>query len=258
MDVLDKYTKVPNTVIETMSILSGSTFKVLLWIVRQTVGYGKKSDGISISQLSKRTGVSQRHVHRSINELKELKIIKITHTTSKHGGSSYNRYSINLKAINTLVTSCHRGSDTMTQGLVTSCHTQKTIIQKKREKDFFSFSEKTIEAYINYLLNTENVKNKVAYSVKIKKQIRANDFATLEALQKWLPVYKAETFYKRYKQQLLDMPIKDGETLKGELSSIEFKDQAYIVRICDPETYKSHSIKFNQLEEIELFIKGEK
>ena len=258
MDVLDKYTKVPNTVIETMSILSGSTFKVLLWIVRQTVGYGKKSDGISISQLSKHTGVSPRQINNSINELKELKFISIIHQKSNDGGNSYNRYSINLKAITTHMQKVHKGNAENAQGPMQKVHTQKTIIQKKREKDFFSFSEETVEAYINYLLNTENVKNKTAYSVKIKKQIRANDMATVEALKKWLPLHKAEMFYKRYKHQDMEIHIKDGETLKGELSSIEFRDQKYIARIYDPETYKSHSIKFNQLEEIESLIKGEK
>jgi len=228
-------------------------FTLAMILLNQTIGFKKKSDGISLSQWMQRSGLSKNKVIKTLESLKEKKYIKKKRQNTQKQGNSYSRYWL------TLVPDVNKACTSDEQGLVPDVNTQViNNTSNKREKDFFYFSEETVEAYINHLLNTEDVKNKVAYSVKIKKQIRANDFATLEALKKWLPVYKAEAFYKRYKQQQLEIPIKDGETLKGELSSIEFKDQAYIVRICDPETYKSHSIKFNQLEEIELFIKGEK
>jgi phage replication O-like protein O len=100
---MDNFTKTPNACFEMMVILTGSEFKLFMHIVRQTIGYGKKSDGISISQFVANTGVSSRQVSVSIEKLKEYKVIIVKRQTLKSGGKSYNRYSLSAKGINTLV-----------------------------------------------------------------------------------------------------------------------------------------------------------
>lgn len=228
-------------------------FVLAMILLNQTIGFKKKSDGISLSQWVQRSGLSKNKVIKTLESLKEKKFIKKKRQNTTKQGNHYSRYWL------TLVPEVNKACPSDEQGLVPEVNTQViNNTSNKREKDIFSFSEETIESYIEYLLNTEDVKNKVAYSVKIKKQIRTNDIATLEALKKWLPVYKAETFYKRYKQQHMEIPITGGKILKGELSSIEWKNQRYVVRLYDRVTYKNHQIHVNQLEEIELCIKGEK
>ena len=115
-EILDNFTKTPNVIFVIMKFTSGSEYKILVHIVRQTIGYKKKSDGISLSQFVEATGVSKMQVTRAIKILKELKLIIVTRQTSKSGGKSYNRYAINLKGLNTLVTKCDKGSNKMWQG----------------------------------------------------------------------------------------------------------------------------------------------
>ena len=137
--IVDDYTKTPNACFIIMIFMTGSAYKVFMHIIRQTIGYHKKSDGISISQFVENTGVSAKQVNTAIKQLKELKVITVKSQTLKSGGKSYNRYSLNMRGITTLVKKLHKGS-------VKSTHIkenrQNTIEQKKRERGehlFFFF-----------------------------------------------------------------------------------------------------------------------
>lgn len=103
-------TQIPDVLLDMwMAELSGSEFKVLLYIARRTYGFGKEWDTISLNQISngikKRdgtvldygTGVSRASVIRALNTL-ESKSIIIRQTNRRGDSREYdeNTYSINL------------------------------------------------------------------------------------------------------------------------------------------------------------------
>lgn len=57
------YTQVPNIVLDSLSdFKSEAELKVVLTVIRQTLGWHKKSDKLSISQLQKKTGMARASV----------------------------------------------------------------------------------------------------------------------------------------------------------------------------------------------------
>ncbi len=67
--------------------LSGSEFRVLLFTIRKTYGFAKKQDWISLSQYALGTGLSRRHVIRTLNRL----VVNRTLLKSENG----HKYGIN-------------------------------------------------------------------------------------------------------------------------------------------------------------------
>ena len=77
------YTQVPNHFIdEVLATISASSAVVYLVICRQTRGWHKQSDAISISQFMKMTGLTKPTILRALMELEKRGIIN-THTSSK-------------------------------------------------------------------------------------------------------------------------------------------------------------------------------
>jgi len=61
--------------------LSGNQWRLLWVIIRQTYGWHKKTDRISISFFERRTRLKRRHVVRALNDMVERKIITKNDTT---------------------------------------------------------------------------------------------------------------------------------------------------------------------------------
>ena len=137
-EIIDNFTKIPNSLFAIMPHMSGSSFKVLMHIARQTIGYNKKTDGISISQFSEYTGLSKRQVPRCIDELKKLKLITVSKQKRKDGTYSYNRYSLNAKGINNLMPKWHKEDAKMAQPPYDNmAHTRENNITKEeRERKY--------------------------------------------------------------------------------------------------------------------------
>ncbi|MHA3090815.1 replication protein [Acinetobacter brisouii] len=88
------YTRLPNILIdsEIMANLSDKAFKCLVFIVRQTMGFGRKSHQISISQFQKYCGLKKRDTAMSaIRELEECFLITVERKTG-----CLNEYSLTL------------------------------------------------------------------------------------------------------------------------------------------------------------------
>lgn len=71
------YTRIANALYEAIIgfPLTGYQQRVLHAIIRKTYGFGKKSDKISLSQLSELTKVAKPHVCRAIKELRAMNIV---------------------------------------------------------------------------------------------------------------------------------------------------------------------------------------
>jgi phage replication O-like protein O len=72
-------TQIPNEVFDDyLPSLKLNELKVLLIILRQTVGYHKDKDWISSSQMEKKTGLSRRSISHAIDELVNNNLIVAT------------------------------------------------------------------------------------------------------------------------------------------------------------------------------------
>ena len=135
---LPNHTQVPNWILdETLPNLKGSELKVFLVICRQTIGWHKQTDRISISQMQEKTGLSNKGCIDSVKGLIEKELIK---KDTINGISSYEiNYNLGCEKSSQGVKKVHRGSEKSSQfGSEKSSHTKETItketITKEREK----------------------------------------------------------------------------------------------------------------------------
>jgi phage replication O-like protein O len=61
--------------------LSGNQWRILWVILRQTYGWKKKVERISITTFEKKTGLHRRHIHRALKDMIDRKIITKNDTT---------------------------------------------------------------------------------------------------------------------------------------------------------------------------------
>lgn len=74
------YTKLTNSFIDdVMPTISATSTVVFLAMLRRTVGWQKESDTISLSQLVRATGLSRPTVIKAISELRNQKLIAVSH-----------------------------------------------------------------------------------------------------------------------------------------------------------------------------------
>ena len=80
------FTAVPNEVMEGLykSDLSGSELRILLFIIRRTIGFHKASFTMSSDAIAKETGASSRSVKRAMLKLVELGFVKLSHDDVSH------------------------------------------------------------------------------------------------------------------------------------------------------------------------------
>ena len=71
--------QIPNILVdEYITELSSHSFKLLVFIIRKTKGWGKRRDSISTTQLAEVLGFKKtRHVYPYVRELEDLDIIKV-------------------------------------------------------------------------------------------------------------------------------------------------------------------------------------
>ncbi len=254
------FTKVPNSILDFEG-LDVYEFRILILILRKTIGFNKKSDGISLSQFIKFTGISKDKVIKSLESLQKNKFISVQKQTLKNGGKSFNRYTPLVCEKDYLVRQKDKGSTSERLGLVCEKDIQKKIEQKKidkrREREgniFFSFSNneqlKEIDRYIDHLISTEEyIKNQKAFSRKIKKQLVDGDEYQLEDFEKWYLNKTCEELGNKYIGKYLD---------DDEISNIYpyFKTEGYdpsnkfIIWLIDTDTKKGHSECFEDRHEL--------
>jgi phage replication O-like protein O len=72
---IPNHTQVPNIIIDNMHLLTNSEFKVVVLICRKTIGWHKKTDRISHSQIKKLSGMSINSLRNAIDGLKKKRVI---------------------------------------------------------------------------------------------------------------------------------------------------------------------------------------
>ncbi len=261
------FTKVPNSIfdIEGLNIYERL---VLLYIIRKTIGFNKKSDGISLSQFVKFTGASKPTIIKAIENLKKMKCINVLKQTNSTGGKHYNRYTPLVNEIDYLVKHIYKGSKGDLLGLVNEVDIQeenntKENIQKREEREgniFFSFSNnkqlREIDRYIDHLISTEEyIKNTKAFSRKIKKQLLDGEKYQIEDFEKWYLNKTCEELGNKYIGKYLD---------SNEIVNIYpyFHTEDYdpsnkfIIKLIDIDTKEKYFKVFKDGNELEKILKG--
>jgi len=87
----DGHTQIPNQIIEALMRINLSAYetRVLFLVIRQTLGWNKKEDPISFSQMAKKTGLDRRLAARAMKGLIDRKIV------IKRDDSYINKYRFN-------------------------------------------------------------------------------------------------------------------------------------------------------------------
>jgi|GEM_PF-2858703 len=264
------FTKVPNSIFDIQGLTVYERL-ILLYIVRKTIGFNKKSDGISLSQFTRGTGISKNTILKSLENLKELNFIKIQKQTRKNGGKSYNRYTPLVQEMDHLVHEMNKGGSPGRQGLVHQVDIQKNNNtkenkQKKREGEapfsniFFSLNKneslRESEKYILHLIDQEEyVKSIPAFTRKIKKQLSKNDEHQLEDFEKWYIEKECEVLKEKYLNKYLD---DDHISNIYSYFNTEGYDQSnkFIIWFNKDEKAFSFTECFDNKSQIEEFLKG--
>lgn len=132
------YTQVPNAVISLMPKLTESELKVMLAIMRKTLGWQKNRDRISLTQLEKMTGLGRASVSKAIKSDKFNGVIK------KYKTKKGNEYEVIIHELdssesepppNKVVQNLNQGSsESEPVGSSESEHTKETITKETIQK----------------------------------------------------------------------------------------------------------------------------
>ncbi len=84
VQVEDGFTRIAHGILEALALadLGKRHYKVLMVLLRQTYGYNKKADEISLTQFQAKTGVLPQHVSQAIADLVEMRVV--LKTPGKH------------------------------------------------------------------------------------------------------------------------------------------------------------------------------
>jgi phage replication O-like protein O len=243
------YTKVPNSIfdIEGLNVYERL---ILLFIIRRTIGFNKKSDGISLSQFIKFTGASKPTVLKAIENLKKMKCINIHKQTTSTGGKHYNRYT-------PLVNEIDKGSKGGLLGLVNEVYIQKENNTKiEREDIFFNFYETVknrkilLKDFIDYLIIVENVKKPIKYASTIEKKINSRDKETLKNFDKWFIQNYTDNLNSKYKEYLFD----DKKIYRIFNHYEMLNNSMFGIALVGNSTKDVNKFFFNSIEELETFL----
>lgn len=139
-------TQIPDVILdEWMSELSGSQFKVVMYIARRTYGFRKEADAISLSQicagivkkngevLDKGTGLAKSTVITAIDKLDtKYNYIIVHRDKTDQGDSDTNTYSLNIEVVRK---SDNRGSAKTKPPVVRKSDTQDTVEHDTVDQD---------------------------------------------------------------------------------------------------------------------------
>lgn len=151
----DKFTKISNELLEAKARIRISGEENQIWevILRQTYGFRKKSDVISLSQFTLKTGMVKPSVCRAINNLSKKNMInKIAnaHSVSYSIQKDYTKWKplTKMLTVNNIANSVNNIANNRLQYCDTQKKVSKETIQKKIYTSFIYF-KKIWEKYPN-------------------------------------------------------------------------------------------------------------
>ena len=246
------FTQIPNFILDHEG-LSVYEFRLLVLIFRKTKGFGKDTDGISLSQFRKHTGISKDKIIKSLDSLQKKELILVKKQILENGGNTYNLYS-------PLVRHKDKGSTSQSQGLVRDTDTQKENNTNSREREdiFFNFygevenKKSFTKKFIDELISIENVRNPVSYRSTIEKKLNSKNKETLINFDKWYLNDYTEQLNRTYKSYF----INDKEIMKiDNYFNFTSERKEMLGLVLKNKNNKAEVIYFDTKKEIEEYLK---
>lgn len=240
IDVNNGFVRVANKLLEVIysSNFNATQLKILLMIIRYTYGFNRKSHNLSITFISKGTGISRRSVGQELRVLIDAKVLSVfeNHTATESREISINKdYTIwkgygsrlpQWKKSSTVEADFHTGIEAdFHTGMEVGFHQDKTNIKtniKTSDTQSYDLFEKVWKEYLNK-------KGKSLVSKKAKmKLLEIGEEQILQAInnykkyceenKKWyMPMY-GSTFFNSGIDDYLYMDSKKKPNLKIEMS----------------------------------------
>lgn len=130
---------IANEVLEALARfrLSGNEWQVLCVILRKTYGWQKKRDKISLSQISRMTGLSRSHVVHTVAKLRNRGVAKISNTniTTYEFNKNYHEWKVLPKKATPLPKQSMGVAQTVNGVLPKQSHTKDTITKDTITKE---------------------------------------------------------------------------------------------------------------------------
>ncbi len=147
------YTAIANEIMEALIKyrLPGEQMQCLLFILRKTYGYNKKTDAISLSQFVKATGINRGNAARAIKGLSVKNLIYIKKGSVKKDTTSISKYRFN-KRYKSWLSSVKK--DTGSVNIDRKVVSKKTHTKDILQKTYTNKSKTFVAKYINYILKT--------------------------------------------------------------------------------------------------------
>ena len=134
------HTQLSNDFVDNhMCRLNGGAVKVFIAVSRKTVGWHKDVDAISVSQIMKITGLSNRGVLRAIAELEKYGLVIVYRSKTQNNKNNTNFYTINYQETDGKQKT---GSDKMSRGSDKMSPTGSDKMSQTKEREINSFKIK--------------------------------------------------------------------------------------------------------------------
>lgn len=199
-------TQIPNIILdEWLPTLNGAEIAVLMVIVRQTYGWHKESDFISITRLIRKTGLSSRAISYALKQLKEKGYIQ-TNGSPETGKTS--EYRINLTP----------AKSAPLQNLQTTPAKNAEVTPAKSADTKETKTKKTLTKITPFIVSPLKKSSLESLTKEDVEQI-AEDYHVsagfvrlqLEKMSNWLGA--SGKSYKDYKKALRNWVLRDAEKL---------------------------------------------
>ncbi|MEN4053278.1 replication protein [Sulfurimonas sp. NWX79] len=156
-------------------------FTVISVLLKQTVLYNKKSDGISISQWSKKTGISKRKISHILEALLSKKIIKKKRQKAPKKGYIYSRFYLTLVYEMLKVHPYAPHAHPYTQ----DAHTYRERNNNNKDAEIFKIDKNLVDEYLQFLISKGTIYNKDGYKARIRREIHRGDEMTIANIREW-------------------------------------------------------------------------
>ena len=181
---------------------------ILIHIVRKTIGWGKTSDGISLSQFSNDLGISKNTAIKAIKSLIDKEIITQKKQKLSNGGDGFNFYEISKNIIEKVNESLTKNTDSgvheMNRGSSRDEHGGVHEMNRGSSRDEHTKETKTKET---------NTKEKRLRKEEKKQPFLLPDFVNKNAWEEF------EQHRKEIKKPMTDLARKKATNLLKGLSS---------------------------------------
>jgi len=231
--VEDGYTRIANELLEAIysTRFNGTQFKILLCIIRYTYGFKRKSHNLSISFISKATGVSKRYISAELSRLIDNKVIAVLqeHTDTTSRVLALNK---NYKQWTIGGTGNHQMNNTST-GEPTQHTTDEELFNTTDEELFNTTDEELFTQERKYKENIkDNIKENIIVLTPIENEIletlsmvknypidREKDLDMIKRLEERYPQLDLVESIKDWATYKLDKPLKPKDNPRSQINT---------------------------------------